>query len=82
MLVNLMHEVTAGLAGMTVNSDSVRLALWKSLFNWTVLAQQVSDTNVLNDMQKAFNNFIQTGQVWAMLIGIIIGYTLRNITAS
>ena len=82
MVINLVHQATAGLAGMTVSSDSVQLFLWKSLFNGAVLAQQVSETNVLTDMQKAFNNFVQTGQIWAMLIGIVIGYIIRNTTAS
>jgi hypothetical protein len=32
-------------------------------------------------MQSAFNHFIQTGQVWAMLIGLVIGYMIKNLTS-
>jgi len=49
--------------------------------NWIFLAQELN-TDVLGDMQRAFQNFIQSGQVWAMLIGIAIGYFIRNLTAS
>lgn len=49
--------------------------------NWIFLAQEFN-TDVLGDMQRAFQNFVQSGQVWAMLIGIAIGYFIRNLTAS
>jgi hypothetical protein len=45
------------------------------------LAQQVSDPNVIGQMQDAFNNFIASGQVWALIIGFIIGYVVRGMTA-
>ncbi|MGK7929517.1 MAG: hypothetical protein AB4290_30470 [Spirulina sp.] len=45
------------------------------------LAQQVSDPNVIGQMQDAFNNFISSGQVWALMIGFIIGYVIRGLTA-
>jgi hypothetical protein len=51
---------------------------------WTqmgILAQTVSDPNVLGQMQAAFQNFIQSGQVWAMAIGIVLGYAIRSLTA-
>lgn len=46
-----------------------------------LLAQTVSDPNVLGQIQAAFQNFIQSGQVWAMLIGIVLGFAIRSITA-
>jgi hypothetical protein len=49
--------------------------------NWTVLAQNVTDPNILGQMQKAFTHFVQTGQAWALLIGLVIGYMLRNLTS-
>ncbi|HEY9813855.1 MAG TPA: hypothetical protein V6D31_10025 [Candidatus Sericytochromatia bacterium] len=36
-----------------------------------MLAQQVQDPDVLGQMQKSFNNFITSGQVWALGIGIV-----------
>ncbi|HEY9812114.1 MAG TPA: hypothetical protein V6D31_01055 [Candidatus Sericytochromatia bacterium] len=49
--------------------------------SWTVLAQQVQDPDVLGQMQKSFNNFIKSGQVWALGIGIVIGYMIKGFTS-
>ncbi|NEQ20244.1 MAG: hypothetical protein F6K28_13555 [Microcoleus sp. SIO2G3] len=54
----------------------------QSLSNdWLVLAQSVQDPEVLTRIQDAWSNFISTGQVWALLIGLIIGYLFRGITS-
>ncbi|NJL45820.1 MAG: hypothetical protein HC922_09065 [Leptolyngbyaceae cyanobacterium SM2_3_12] len=45
-----------------------------------VLAQQF-DQDILGDIVNAWNNFIQSGQVWALIIGIALGYFIRNLTA-
>ncbi|NEO87076.1 MAG: hypothetical protein F6J87_22875 [Spirulina sp. SIO3F2] len=46
-----------------------------------LLAQTVSDPNVLGQIQAAFQNFIASGQVWAMAIGVVLGYAIRSLTA-
>lgn len=45
----------------------------------TVLAQQF-DQDILGDMGSAWSNFIESGQVWALLIGIVLGYLMRGMT--
>lgn len=45
-----------------------------------VLAQQF-DQDILGDMGKLWNTFIESGQVWALIIGIVIGYMVRGLTA-
>jgi hypothetical protein len=47
----------------------------------TTIAQTVKDADLIGQMQTAFNHFIQTGQVWALLIGLVIGYMIRNLTS-
>jgi hypothetical protein len=47
----------------------------------TVIAQSVTDTDLLGNIQKSFGNFVQTGQAWALLIGVVIGYIIRNLTS-
>ncbi|MGB3642441.1 MAG: hypothetical protein WBA39_33390 [Rivularia sp. (in: cyanobacteria)] len=49
--------------------------------NWSVLAQNVTDPDLIGQIEKAWNNFIQTGQIWALLIGLVIGYLIRNLTS-
>jgi hypothetical protein len=45
------------------------------------LAQNIRDPDVLGQIQRAFNYFIKSGQVWALLIGLFLGYVIRGITA-
>ena len=60
--------------------DSLGFWFGHSSAHWTVLAQDFSDIDILADITKAFNNFIKSGQVWALLIGLIVGYFLKGIT--
>ncbi|MFW6264316.1 MAG: hypothetical protein ACOC3E_02215 [Cyanobacteriota bacterium] len=46
------------------------------------LAQTIEDPDVLGQMQDAWQNFIETGQVWALIIGFVFGFLFRSITAS
>ena len=48
---------------------------------WIMLAQTISDPDLLGQMQKTWNNFVETGQIWALLIGLVIGYLIRNLTS-
>jgi hypothetical protein len=44
-----------------------------------VLAQQF-DQDVLGDMGNAWNTFVQSGQIWALIIGLVLGYLIRGMT--
>lgn len=46
----------------------------------TILAQTFDDVDILADMEGAWNNFIETGQVWALLIGVFFGYLFKSLT--
>jgi hypothetical protein len=69
MVVNAIQQISAWLPSMLHSH------------NWILMAQSVTDPDLLGNLQKAFNNFIQSGQAWAMLIGLIIGYMLRSLTS-
>jgi hypothetical protein len=32
-------------------------------------------------IQQAWNNFVQSGQVWALVFGFVLGYLFRSLTA-
>ena len=66
---------TTILLSNTVNAQS------KLPVNWTVIAQTVNDPDLLGQVQTAWNNFVETGQIWALLIGLVIGYLIRNLTS-
>ncbi|MEL6400885.1 MAG: hypothetical protein AAFO87_17585 [Cyanobacteria bacterium J06607_6] len=44
-----------------------------------VLAQQF-DQDVVGDLGNALNTFVQSGQIWALLVGFVLGYLLRGVT--
>ena len=46
----------------------------------SLLAQQIEDPDILGQMQDAWYNFIDSGQVWALLIGAFFGYTFKGFT--
>ena len=45
------------------------------------LVGKVRDPDVMGQMQNAWNNFVETGQIWAALVGVIIGYMFRTLTS-
>lgn len=46
--------------------------------NTVVVAQMVEDPEVLQQIQDAWNHFIDSGQVWALVIGLFLGYLFRT----
>ncbi|HEY9698109.1 MAG TPA: hypothetical protein V6D10_12650 [Trichocoleus sp.] len=42
---------------------------------------QTFDTDVFKGTRTILNNFIKSGQVWALLIGLIVGYIIRGLTS-
>ncbi|ELR96630.1 hypothetical protein GLO73106DRAFT_00004260 [Gloeocapsa sp. PCC 73106] len=46
-----------------------------------VFAQRVEDPKIFEQMQDNFNNFIESGQVWALGIGLVLGYLFRSFTS-
>ncbi len=46
------------------------------------IVAQVFRQDVLGDIRKGWNNFVESGQIWALLIGLVAGYMLKSITSS
>lgn len=50
--------------------------------DWLFLAQGAPGSpDILADIQNAWSNFVKTGQIWALLIGIFFGYLFRSMTS-
>lgn len=60
--------------------DTLHLLKDQSLDIATILAQKIEDPQVLEKMQAAWRKFIESGQVWALIIGFIFGYIFRTFT--
>jgi len=50
------------------------------VFRSDLLAQMIEDPDIIGQMTDAWNNFVETGQIWAMLIGIFLGYVFASFT--
>jgi hypothetical protein len=48
----------------------------------TIFAQLVKNRDILLDLQSAWTNFIKSGQAWALLIGLFLGYMFKSFTSS
>jgi hypothetical protein len=46
----------------------------------SLLAQSIEDPDILGQIQDAWFNFIDSGQVWALLAGTFFGYTFKGFT--
>ena len=44
-----------------------------------IIAQQFED-NLFERTGDILNGFVESGQVWALLIGVVLGYALRGLT--
>ncbi len=46
-----------------------------------ILFAQTFEDNLGSSVGNAWDNFIESGQVWALGIGFILGYIVRSLTA-
>jgi len=78
VLINLAQDL------MTQGDLSSVADVWQTLpihpHDWTVLAQKQFETDVFAGTRAWFDNFVKSGQVWALIVGIIFGYVLRGMT--
>ncbi len=83
LLLNMVDISTLSLSGIDTLFDHHSLSLLGHQFSdlTTLLAQSAADMkkiDILGDFQKSFQNFIKTGQVWALGIGLVIGWLLKG----
>jgi len=83
LLLNMMDMSTLSLSGVDTLFDHQSVSLLGHQFSdlTTLLAQNMGEMkkiDVLGDFQKSFQNFIKTGQVWALGIGLVIGWLLKG----
>ncbi|MGA1285615.1 MAG: hypothetical protein ACO34J_16375 [Prochlorothrix sp.] len=63
----------------TIGLDTVHQGVQHLSIDGLVLAQN-TDADLVEQAKEAWATFVETGQIWAFLIGTIIGYTLRVFT--
>lgn len=80
MVVGSVLPLTTWFSHYTQVLSSMSQIVWHLPLHST-LAQSIKDPDLLGQWQKAFDHFIQTGQVWALLIGIFIGFLVKSMTS-
>ena len=80
MVVGLVLSLNTWFSHYTQVFSAMSQMLWQLPLHGT-LAQSIKDPDLLGQWQKAFDHFIQTGQVWALLIGIFIGFLVKSMTS-
>ena len=83
LLLNMIDISTLSLSGVDTLFDHQSVSLLGHQFSdlTTLLAQNLGEMkkiDILGDFQKSFQNFIKTGQVWALGIGLVIGWLLKG----
>lgn len=76
-MIDLLLPVFHGLFSVV---DVLTSHHWIQLANDSLVLAQSTDADLVAEFQKAFKQFVESGQVWAMLIGLIIGYFFRALT--
>ncbi|MCT7974477.1 hypothetical protein [Laspinema olomoucense] len=73
-----IHELIAKLAIPPNSSEVLWGLMGESLRQAIVLAQQVSNPDIMGQIKNSWDNFVATGQIWALIIGMVLGYLFRG----
>ena len=80
MVVEGMQAVPAILNHISPWNDAIGGLTHLLSIDWHGLAQLQTNTDLFGQVGKAWDHFIKTGQAWALLIGIVIGYCIKSFT--
>jgi hypothetical protein len=47
----------------------------------TLFAEEFKHPDITGNVGKSWNHFVRTGQVWAFVLGIALGYFVRTFTS-
>ncbi len=72
---------TLELMNLPINQTNYFLVAKDTKETQVLIAQKVEDVDILGDMKNAWDNFVDSGQVWALLIGLAVGYMFRGMTS-
>lgn len=79
MLLHVIQDMNVWLTHSSLVADVMQFLPLDFSIDPPVLAQ-FKQTDLVGDLQKAFDNFVKTGQAWAFLIGLVLGYMLKAFT--
>jgi hypothetical protein len=80
MMIHLMQDATTWMVGVTHWTDALQAIHWHMPSDLLILDKPLQE-DIFGDVQRAFDKFVKTGQVWAFLIGIVLGYLFKTFTS-
>lgn len=82
MLVHIVQELaqttTAWWVDGTLFSHLGHIGAWLSPIDSSLLAQYIQE-DVFENFRNFLTNFIESGQAWALLIGLVLGYLIKSV---
>lgn len=77
-LINLMES-----PNFSGNTTEFRAEIASNLLGKSqpqmIIAQQVNDPDIMGQIAHHWKHFVSTGQIWALLVGLVIGFAFRGI---
>jgi fructose-specific phosphotransferase system IIC component len=77
MLVQVVQDFIGGGLG---DIGLQVIGTYMSISDQALIAQYV-DVNVFDDIGSFLENFVSSGQIWALVIGFILGYLIKGLTS-
>jgi hypothetical protein len=81
MVIHLIQDAAPWLADVNHWADLSQLFHWHLPPDLMILDKPIKQTDLGGDFQRAFDNFIKSGQAWAFLIGLVFGYLVKTFTS-
>ncbi len=77
--MSLMHEISGQL--INIASDGTLHTVWHDVTSTGhLLAQTIEGPGIGERTQEAWSNFVDSGQIWAFIVGLGFGYWFRYMT--
>lgn len=80
MFIEGMQTVPAFFNHISLGPDALPGLSELFSVDWHGFAQLKTNTDLFGQVASAWNNFVRTGQAWALLIGLVIGYFIKSFT--
>lgn len=80
-MIHLVADFSTWLTAVSHANDVLQAVHAPMPDDWMFVAQQIKQTDLMGDVGKTWNHFVRTGQVWAFMIGIVIGYMVKTFTS-
>jgi hypothetical protein len=76
-----MSSVIGSIPDSTVLDSTVHHAIAQLNWNDSLVFAQQLETDSFKGFRAAMDYFIKSGQVWALLIGLVVGYIFKSLTS-